>query len=305
MSMIKLVDHNDIDKTRWDNLVELSPYSFPWWRSWYLDVVSPEWKAIIVDNYSFVLPLPVRKKGMINYVYPPDFTQQIGVFGTEIASPEMVTQMLEKAVESFKYLEFNLNHRNKIEFLNGTLRKRRDFELSLNDSFENLFKNFHSNTKRNIKKSEKENLSIRISNSPKQIIQTFIENKGKQLKHKKGIDFNLLEKLVVTGLKKGIVEIKEVYQNDVFLGGAIFFNEQDRKVFLFSALSSEGRKKRVMFFLLNRVIEENAKSNVILDFEGSDDKNLGDFYHRFGAEERLYLHLKINRLPKLIKWLKN
>lgn len=305
MSKIKLVDHSDIDKIRWDNLVELSPYSFPWWRSWYLDVVSPDWKAIIVDNYSFVLPLPVRKKGMIKYVYPPDFTQQIGVFGTEIASPEMVTGMIEKAVKSFKYLEFNLNHRNKLEFLSGTIRKRRNFELSLNDSFENLYKNYHSNTKRNVKKSEKENLSLRIGNSPKKIIQTFIENKGKQLKHKKGIDFTLLERLINKGLKKGIVEIKEVYQNDIFLGGAIFFNEQDRKVFLFSALSAEGRKKRVMFFLLNKVINENAKSNVILDFEGSDDKNLGDFYHRFGASESLYLHLKINRLPKLIKWLKN
>ena len=305
MSKIKLVDHNEIDKIRWDNLVESSPHSFPWWRSWYLNIVSPGWKAIIADHYSFALPLPVRKKGMINYVYPPDFTQQIGVFGNEIASPEIVTQMIEKATESFKYLEFNLNYQNKIEYLSGNLRKRKNFELSLNDSFENLFKNYHSNTKRNIKKSEKENLTLRTGNSPTQIIQTFIENKGKQLKKKKGVDFALLERLVKTGLEKGIVEIKEVFQNNIFLGGAIFFNEQDRKVLLFSALSAEGRKKRVMFYLLNKVIKENVKSNVILDFEGSDDKNLGDFYHRFGATERLYLQLKINRLPKLIKWLKN
>jgi hypothetical protein len=74
---------------------------------------------------------------------------------------------------------------------------------------------------------------------------------------------------------------------------------------LFSGLSSEGRKKRAMFYLINSVIQENAKSNIILDFEGSDDKNLGDFYQRFGASERLYLYLKINRLPRLIKWLKN
>ena len=113
MRKIDLVDHSKIDKTRWDNLVDLSPISFPWWRSWYLDMVSPDWKAIIVGNYDFVLPLPVRKKGMINYVYPSDFTQQMGVFGTEIASPEIVTQVIEKAAESFKYLELNLNHQNK------------------------------------------------------------------------------------------------------------------------------------------------------------------------------------------------
>ena len=71
MRKIDLVDHSKIDKTRWDNLVDLSPISFPWWRSWYLDLVTPDWKAIIVGNYDFVLPLPVRKKGMINYVYIP------------------------------------------------------------------------------------------------------------------------------------------------------------------------------------------------------------------------------------------
>jgi len=305
MSKLKLFDHNQIDKTRWDNLVDLSPYSFPWWQSWYLDIVSPGWKAIIADDYSYALPLPFRKKGMINYVYPPDFTQQIGVFGIEIATPEIVTQLIEKAAGSFKYLELNLNYKNNILFLSGIVRKRKNFELSLNDSFENLFNNYHSNTKRNINKSEKEDLLMRPVYSPSKIIQTFIANKGKQLKQRKGIDFTLLERLVESGLDKGVVEIKEVYQKNTFLGGAIFFNEKERKVFLFSALSSEGRKKRVMFYLLNKVIKENAKSNVILDFEGSDDKNLGDFYHRFGATEKLYLHLKINRLPKLIKWLKN
>ncbi len=84
-----------------------------------------------------------------------------------------------------------------------------------------------------------------------------------------------------------------------------FLMKQIVKFFYFLLLQQKAEKKRAMFYLLNKFIEGNAKSNVILDFEGSDDKNLGDFYHRFGATERLYLQLKINRLPKLIKWLKN
>lgn len=304
MSKIVLVEHKQIDKTRWDNLIDLSPYSFPYWRSWYLDVVSPGWKAIIYDNYSYVLPLPFRKKAGIKYVFPPDFTQQIGVFGVDFPPPEIISSMLEKATSSFRYLEFNLNYKNKIDFINGTLRKRKNYTLLLNDSFETISKRYHSNTKRNIKKSEKENLSLIVSQSPNELIETFKKHKAKQLNKKKGIDFKLLENLVETGIEKGAFEIMHIYESTNYLGGAIFANEGNRKVFLFSALTTDGRKKRAMFYLLDQVIRKNAESNKILDFEGSEDKNLGQFYQRFGAEESVYLHIEINRLPKLIKWLK-
>jgi hypothetical protein len=305
MSELKIIDHQEIDKTLWDNLVDLSPISFPYWRSWYLDIVSPGWKAVIAGNYDFVLPLPYRKKGGIKYIFPPEFTQQMGVFGKDYPTTQLVTQMIDEATKSFKYLEFNLNEKNQVDFIDAVLKKRRNFELTLNDSYENLYANFYKNTKRNIKKCIKENLVVSSGRSSIEIIETFNDNKAKQLKHQKKIDYEMLEKLIGIGLEKNIVEIKHVHHDDIFLGGAVFFNEKGRKVFLFSALSAEGRKKRAMFCLINSVIQENAKSNLILDFEGSDDKNLGNFYHRFGAKERLYLYLKINRLPRLIKWLKN
>lgn len=305
MNKLRVVDNDKIDKILWDNLVDCSPDSFPYWRSWYLDTVSPGWKAIIAGNYDYVLPLPFRKKVGISYVFTPDFTQQLGVFGKEVAPAQLVTQMIEKAAKSFRYLDFNLNNKNKIEVLNASLRKRRNFVLSLNDSYENLYENFHKNTKRNIKKCEKDNILAKNGHSPMQIIETFIEYKVKQLKHLKHVDFELFEKLVVLGIEKEVIEIKHVYDKSSYLGGAIFINEKNRKVFLFSALTTEGRKKRAMFCLINNMIKENAKTNILIDFEGSDDKHLGDFYHRFGARETLYLHLKINRLPKLLRWLKN
>jgi len=305
MNKLHLVNNDEIDKTRWDNLIDLSPVSFPYWRSWYLDVVSPDWKAIISGNYDFVLPLPFRKKSGIKYIYPPEYTQQMGVFGIEEPSAILVTQMIEEAVKSFRYLEFNLNYKNTVEFLDAVLQKRRNFELSLNDTYENLRDKFHKNTKRNIKKCLTENMVVSTARSPVQIIETFIASKAKQLKHLKGLDYELLNRLIGVGLEKNAIEIKHIHRNNTFLGGAVFLIEKERKVFLFSALTPEGRKKRAMFFLLNSMIQENEKSNVILDFEGSDDEHLGNFYHRFGAKERLYLHLKINRLPKLIKWLKN
>jgi hypothetical protein len=40
------------------------------------------------------------------------------------------------------------------------------------------------------------------------------------------------------------------------------------------------------------------------DFEGSDIPSLAFFYSSFGAVEEKYSAVKLNKLPALVKWLK-
>jgi hypothetical protein len=51
--------------------------------SWYLDIVSPGWDALVKDDYKSVMPLTWRKKYGIKYLYQPFFTQQLGVFSSD------------------------------------------------------------------------------------------------------------------------------------------------------------------------------------------------------------------------------
>jgi hypothetical protein len=294
--------HQEIDKEKWNQVVDNTPIAFPWMRSGYLDIVAPKWQAIVAEDYSYVLPLPVRKRAGISYVYPADYTQQMGVFGEHIASEETVDQMLEIAVSSFKFLEINLNYHNHFHFTKGKSKRRRNFELSLNRSHADLMKGYHHNTRRNVKKAAKFNLRIKKVDSPTNTIELFNSNKGK----KSSIDIKeeLLLQLVDYGLDQKCIEIREVWDEQEAIGGAIFFQEGIRKVFLFSGLSKAGRNMQGMFYLIDHLIQEHADTSTILDFEGSDDANLGKFYQRFGAEEKLYLQLKVNRLPIAIRWLK-
>ena len=75
-------------------------------------------------------------------------------------------------------------------------------------------------------------------------------------------------------------------------------------IFIFSGANEEAKEKGAMFFLLDSFIKENAQKNITLDFEGSNDENLARFYKGFGSKECVYLHLRRNRLPFFIKWLK-
>lgn len=306
MSDFRIVENRDIDKVKWDLLLSNYPNAFPYALSGYLDVVSPNWKALIVNDYDYVLALPWRRKWGFSYVYPPEFTQQIGVFGKEKASHSLIEEMISFVSKEFSYLEFNLNKDNYLDFPFAGIRHkwRRNFVLNLSSDYQRLYKGFHKNTQRNIKKSKSKGLHIKSVHDPALIISTFIENKGKQLKDK-NISYPLLNKLYNTGNESHSFDILHVYKEDDFLGGAMFLNFRKRKIFLFSALNDKGRENKAMFFLLDHIIESNAEKDLLLDFEGSDISDLATFYHRFGAKEKLYLHIEINRLPLFLKWLKN
>jgi hypothetical protein len=65
-----------------------------------------------------------------------------------------------------------------------------------------------------------------------------------------------------------------------------------------------GKTLGASHYLIDRFIHDHAGQKMLLDFEGSDIRNLAFFYSSFGAITELYPSLRINRLPWYIKWLK-
>ena len=93
-------------------------------------------------------------------------------------------------------------------------------------------------------------------------------------------------------------------QKDKFLAGAFFITYRNRAVFLFSANTEEGRDARAMYGIIDRFILENAGGELILDFEGSNNQDLARFYKSFGGKNFDYPGLRINRLPRMVRWIK-
>jgi hypothetical protein len=60
-----------------------------------------------------------------------------------------------------------------------------------------------------------------------------------------------------------------------------------------------------MFFLIDKFIQEHAGEKIILDFEGSNLPGLARFYKGFGSDDFVYLQVRKNNLPKLVRWLKD
>lgn len=152
--MIRYYRHSEIDKSRWDNCIKASPAGIAYAASWYLDLVSPGWEALIEDDYAAVFPLTSRRKYGFNYLFQPFFTQQAGLFvQDEFIHAEKTKLFLESIPSKFKLIEINLNTSNQIEsFGDFNISKRRTHHLSLKKSIDELRKNYSDNLKRNLKK---------------------------------------------------------------------------------------------------------------------------------------------------------
>jgi hypothetical protein len=88
------------------------------------------------------------------------------------------------------------------------------------------------------------------------------------------------------------------------LASAVFFFSHNRAYYIMVGNHPDGKTIGASHALIDAFIKDHAEQNLILDFEGSDIRNLAFFYSGFGATEEIYPALKINRLPFYVKWMK-
>ncbi len=293
---IKYLEHNEIDKAKWDLCINQAINRLPYAFSWYLDVVSPNWHALVSDDYKFVFPITWRNKMGFNYLYQPLFTQQLGIFSSLPVSFAVSNDFLNAIPSKFKLIEINLNSFNPAAGNKFVASKRLNFEMDLSLSYEEIRKFYSDNQKRNINKAKKNELKI---NQPdiSEVISLFKNDRGLKVERMKNESFELLRRLYSALKQKGISYIRGVSDGSQTICGGIFIQTEYRIIFLFSGNTVIGKSSGAMSFLIDSVIQENSNKKIILDFEGSNDLGLARYYSSFGSIEHVYLHLKKNTLP--------
>jgi hypothetical protein len=300
--MIRYLSHKEIDKEKWDNTIKESFNGIIYALSWYLDAVSPNWEALVMDDYQAVMPLTCNQKFGIKYLRPPSITQQLGVFSKVDKDKFSIDAFIKAIPLKFKWIDIHLNHYNQYHGLG--LSEHKNFELSLEVDYQTLYKAYSLNTRRNLKKSEEEGLELMLVDEIEPLIELFKKNKGAQLASVKEKYYNALRLVFKQCGHRHLAKAYMVLKNGEAIAGALFYVFKGRAIFIFSASSAEGKKSKAMFFLIDNFIKDNASKSLLLDFEGSNIESLANFYKNFGAVNVAYPTLRINRLPFWLKWAK-
>jgi hypothetical protein len=302
-NQIKYLQYKEIDKAKWDACISNAPNGLIYGYSFYLDFMAKQWDALVLNDYEAVMPLTWNKKYGFYYLYQPAFTASLGVFGKNLTK-EIIDDFVSMLPSKFKLVEISLNSGNIVGDSRPFSLLRSNYILHLNRSYEQLYKSYRDNHKRNITKAFQ--LGCRVS---KEIaIDEIIQLNKEQLQHVDGTkpeDYPNFKKLyeLLKGRKQaevyGIIDPK----NKV-LASAVFFFSHNRAYYIMVGNHPDGKTIGASHALIDAFIKDHAGQNLILDFEGSDIRNLAFFYSGFGATEEIYPALKINRLPFYVKWLK-
>lgn len=281
--MIKLFENKQIDKQKWDNCLEQSECAKIYAYSWYLDIVSPNWKALIQDDYKAVFPLPIKKRLGISYISQPLFTQQLGIFSSECGKnfEEFLSQIPKKI-----WLR-SLQVHNDL----ASSTTKDNFELDISADIEKIREKYSQNTKRNIKKAREQQLIIKAC-SNQSLIQLFKSNKGKEVKEMNEESYSILSNLLhkIQEKKKG--NCYGIFKDGELISSAFFSNCFKRSIYLFAASNTYAKKVGANHLLIDTYIEKYKQDSLILDFEGSMIPSLARFYSSFGAAKKPYYIIK-------------
>ena len=122
--------------------------------SWYLDIMSPGWEALIDDDYDSVFPIPGLRKYGIKYVATPIFLQQLGAYTPDKSQTKALNEFLEFIPKFYWLIDLCVGQRIDNDRFKVTLKA--NYELDLSKAYEKLRDNFSNHCIRNIDKVRKE-----------------------------------------------------------------------------------------------------------------------------------------------------
>ncbi len=298
MSAIEFISRTKINEQKWDTCVQQADNSLPYALSWYLDAVSENWDALVLNNYEAVMPLVWLRKLGVPCLYQPYYCQQLGVFGKNISS-DILKQFLQQAALKFPYTHINLNPIAVAVATEFKLKQKKNLLLNLNADFTSLEKNFSENHRRNISKATKRGLMFEQTDLID--FQTFyLENINRAQQNFKPQHEKIFKKLLAAVTHKKIGSFWAVFDSERNLQAALLVLEHKCRILnIINASSVEGKKYGASHFLFSSIIQKYADQNLVLDFEGSSVSSIARFYEGFGAQPEYFWLFETNVFRKI------
>ncbi len=298
---IQYLTYQQIDKVKWDRCLMESSNGLIYSSSIYLDHMAANWDGLVLNDYEAIMPLPWKKKWGIHYMYPPAFTQQLGISSSQNITEEISVAFLQAIPKKFKYLEANLNANNPIT---GNFALRKNYLLFLDAEYATLRKNYSRSARRNIAQAEADEIKVVENAKPQHILhlhrERFKDEIGSNQK-----DYEHFLKLIQQLNSSGQCYcVAASNSKGNLIAGSIYTMFKDRVTFVINGNSNESLASGATHLLMDHTIKHFSGRPLVLDFEGSDHINFARFYEQYGARPEFYPFVRRNRLPWPVRLLK-
>ncbi|MCK4749392.1 MAG: hypothetical protein KAT15_20200, partial [Bacteroidales bacterium] len=263
--------------------------------SWYLDAAADHWSALIMDDYRYIMPVVWKRKFGIRYLYQPVFCQQLGVFSKEFTDPAIIRQFNNTLLGRFRFGVVNFNMKNLVgEEQPFEVADRSNYVLPLQNVYEDLYRSYSVNARRNLKRSMEHPGNIEKDISFDELITFKREN---DITKKTEGEYVWMKSLFGSVIHHSSGSVYGIRDDDKLIAAAFIGFSRTRAIYLLSVSSGPGKEYRAMFRIVDEVIRSFANSDLALDFEGSNIPSIARFFGGFGAKPEIYQSVSFSRLP--------
>lgn len=300
---IRYITRKEIDNKKWDRCIDQSANGLIYGYTIYLDQMAAQWDGLVMGDYELVMPLTWKRKYGINYLYQPFLTAQLGVFGNNITAG-IVESFLRSIPSTFRYWDIYLNHGNALPLPGFALYERSNYVLDLSLPYDELSKNFRDNIRRNSRKAWQVGCVVEKDFPVEKVIRLALLQMGKHAKAAVESVERFRRLYEILYVKKMASTYGIVSNQGELLSSCVFFFSHNRAYYILVGNHPNGKTIGASHALIDVFIKDHAGRQLLLDFEGSDIRNLAFFYSSFGAILEPFAGLRLNRLPFYLKWIK-
>lgn len=299
--MIRIIKRRDLDLQKYDSCIDESLQSRIFAFSWYLDITVEHWQVAVLNDYEAVMPLPVRQKFGIPYVYPPFWILELGIFSK---GPMDDSVFIEKIKDEFRWIELRLNSSNTFHFDSDVGLKMQYQQLSLSDIFDQIQNSYRKDRKKDLRKAKESGLGVKWDDDSNHLIDLFKKSIGKRTSNITESDYKNLREIIRTCSKKGLGRILSVYaEDDSLVASSFVLLHKNTCTILVSASDFSNRKNGANTFLIDTLLRHYQHQFEFFNFGGSSIQSVGEYFKSFGANTVDYPFMAWKKHPKLFKLL--
>lgn len=301
--MISYLRNNEVDRERWDACLNEIQAVKPYALSWYLDIMSPGWEALVDDDYYAVFPLPRQRKLGISYIATPLFLQQLGLFTADGDRKRMAEEFISFMPGFCRLVDLCIGQEASVP--GYRLTPKYNYELKLDDPYEKLWINYMTDCRRNINIARRYPQEIVEDPTPGELIALFCTHTARRAGVTRESPYRRLRTLMEHCTSSGLGRILGVRSpKGKLLWGMFVIETPGRTTMLFTAGSRKSRELRTSYLVIDHLIRSYAGTGQVIDFAGSSIPSIAIFMRSFGGEKTTYWRLYRNSLPWPVKLLK-
>ncbi len=241
---LEFVPFENIDKNKWNGTVHYAPNGNVYGYYWYLRSVVKEWDALMEGDYQSVMPIP--RKNWSNFEL--DLIPSCGPYSVNAMTDSRIGTFYSKWKASAGQFSYPFNERltAQLQKIDGCKFKSASlYHINLNDSYDELVKNYNTETRSEIDHLIPGDFSFAAMEKP----EIFLADE--KLNHQ---DKNILYRLFYNAIQRGIgscFKVKNMKKNTSAF--AFFISDFNKTYTIYTGGQNDAKAEILLFdaFLKN------------------------------------------------------